>query len=167
MKQLSKYLAEKLVINKDYKSNNGTLKDKEILDIFNDYINRIPKLGYYESIFPNSIKTELSVALSDYNLKEQFDASTENEFNKFAGRMKSFGKLMRFPYGPKLKQLDYPIITKIFNEMFDELEEHNFELETMWEDRKTNFIINYYDGGNFLVLNIGVPESSTLFFTQR
>ena len=166
MKQLTDYIEEKLLINKKWKGFDRPDDDK-IRDIINDYIKQIPKLANYESIFPNSIKTELSVALSDNGLKDSFDASTENEFNKFADRMKSFGKLMRFPYGPKLKNLDYPIITKIFNEMFDELEEHDFELETMWEDRKTNFIINYYDGGNFLVLNLGVPESSTLFFTQR
>lgn len=166
MKQLTEYIKEKLVITKKWKGADK-LNNDEIRNIINAHIKQIPKLGYYESIFPNSIKTELSVALSDNGLKDSFDATTENEFNKFADRMKSFGKLMRFSYGSKLKNLDYPIITKIFNEMFDELEEHDFELETMWEDRKTNFIINYYDGGNFLVLNLGVPESSTLFFTQR
>ena len=176
MKNLVKYIEEKLfhndineklIINKDYKNPNKTLSDNEVLKIINDYINTIPKLSNYESIFPNSMKTSLNCSLGDYNLNSSFDSVTENEFDKFTGKMKGFGKLMRFPYGSKIKHLDYPIITKKINKMFEKFEEGNFKLETMWEDRKTNFIINYYECKKFMLINIGTPEESTLYFTKK
>ena len=166
MKQLTDYIEEKLKVNKQWKGFNK-LDDNEIRNIINDHIKQIPKLNYYESIFPNSIKTELSVALHDNGLKDSFDARTENEFNKFAGKMNSYATLMRFPYGDKLTDLDYPIVTNVIREMLEDLYNEGFELETMWEDRSKGFVIEYYSGKNFFILNMGTRDSSTLFYTQR
>ncbi len=144
MKNLSEYIEEKLIVNKNYKHNNSDSMLLDILDkhidwkhIYNNHVNST-----------NTILSSLEVNVRDNDVEgELADMRKVNEISYFVDSMKGMD-IYGFTYGRYGSDI-------YIDDMFEDIENNNIRFTTLIYVKDNGYIIEYYDGELVKILRFG------------
>lgn len=156
MKNLSEYIAEKLLVNKNYKHNNA---DSVLLDILDKHIDWKHIHNNHVSS-TNTILSSLEVNVRDNDVEgELSDMRKVNEISDFVNSMKGMD-IYGFTYGRYGSDI-------YIDDMFEDIENNNIIFTTLIYIKDNGYIIEYYDGDLVKILRFGRDKYARTYIAVK
>ena len=164
MKTLSKYLYEKLLVNKDFKE--FKLSDRELHDLITQMLDKdnVNLLNHEFSIdFPkNSLKKAIETTIPSTP-----DKNTIREFESLANIIDTYHVTYEYLYGIGILGTKFDVtIYKMFSELYKKLNSENVELTKVYEDTQKGYVIEYYKCNLFMIVHVGTNKFSYTYFAH-
>lgn len=170
MKSLNKYIEEKLIVNKDYMSNDNMVHDM-FKKFITEYVDNCPKNDEYSEtnyimIFRgtlwvsfNNIVTDCGINVSAVD-KEYFKEIEDKMLNHFKTKT-----IYRFLHATNLNRELYERIYKPLNDIYSDLEKNDIRFEQIFNVKTNdgNCVVEYYDGNDIIVLHMGTEKFAYTF----
>ena len=157
MKNLSEYIDEKLVVNKNYKHNNTDSVLLDILDkhidwkhIYNNHVNST-----------NTVLSSLKVNTRDNDVDGELrDQRKVNEISDFVGGMKGMD-IYGFTYGRYGSDI-------YIDDVFEDIKNNNnIRFTTLLYIKDNGYLIEYYDGDDVKILRFGRDKYFRTYIAVR
>ena len=156
MKNLSEYIEERLIINKNYKHNDA---DSVLLDILDKYIDWKHIYNNHVSS-TNTVLSSLEVNARDNDVEGELrDQRKVNEISDFVGSMKGMD-IYGFTYGRYGSDI-------YIDDMFEDIENNNIRFTTLIHIKDNGYIIEYYDGELVKILRFGRDKYARTYIAVK
>lgn len=156
MKNLSEYIEEKLIVNKNYKHNNA---DSMLLNILDKHIN-------WKQIFNNHVKStntvlsSLEVNARDNDVEGELrDQRKVNEISDFVGSMKGMD-IYGFTHGQHGTDI-------YIDDMYKDIKNNDIRFTTLIYIKDNGYLIEYYDGDDVKILHFGRDKYARTYIAVK
>ena len=170
MKPLNKYIEEKLIVNKDYMSNDNIVHDT-FKKFITEYVDNCPKNDEYSKtdyimIFKGTLWMSFNNILTDGWIKTS--AVDKEYFKEIEDKMLNHFKtktIYRFLHGTNLTRELYKRISKPLNDIYSDLKKNDIQFEQIFNVKTNNgdCVVEYYDGNDIIVLHMGTEKFAYTF----